>query len=58
MTHGLHNALSMFVAHHINTMIQSNYGTFTPVVQNKQGISEQIPSIFIAYEKTPTSNHK
>ena len=58
MTHGLRNALSMFVAHHINTMIQSNYGTFTPVVQNKQGISEQIPSIFIAYEKTPTSNNK
>ena len=58
MTHGLRNALSMFVAHHVNTMIQSNYGTFTPVVQNKQGISEQIPSIFIAYEKTPTSNNK
>ena len=58
MTHGLRNALSMFVAHNINTIIQSNYGTFTPVVQNKQGISEQIPSIFIAYEKTPTSKNK
>ena len=58
MTHGLRNALSMFVAHNINTIIQSNYGTFTPVVQNKQGISELIPSIFIAYEKTPTSKNK
>lgn len=58
MTHGLRNALSMFVAHNINTIIQSNYGTFAPLVQNKQGISEPIPSIFIAYEKTPTSNNK
>ena len=56
MTHGLRNAMSMFVAHQIKTIITSNFGTFTPLIRNKEGISESIPSIFIAYEKVLPTN--
>ena len=51
ITNHLRNAISILMANKIDLTIKSNFGTFTPIIRNKEGINEQIPSIFIAYEK-------
>ena len=47
---GLRIAISSLLASQINITFNSNFGTFTPVIRNKEGLSENIASIFIAYE--------
>ena len=48
----LRDAISIFMANKINIKIESNFGTFTPVLRNKEVNGQQIPCIFIAYDQT------
>ena len=47
---GLRVAISNLLAWQITPIFKSNFGTFTPVIRNKEGLSESIASIFIAYQ--------
>ena len=47
----LASAISILVANQIKISFKSNNGVFYPIIRNKDIISAQIPSIFIAYEK-------
>lgn len=47
---GLRTTISGLLANQINITFKSNFGTFTPVIRNKEGLTEKIASIFLAYE--------
>ena len=50
LANGLRVAISSLLASQIDITFKSNFGTFTPVIRNKEGLSENIASIFLAYE--------
>lgn len=47
---GIRKAIAYLLASNYQINFTSNFGTFTPVIRNKEGLSEIIPSIFIGYE--------
>ena len=47
---GLRAAISTLLGTQITINFKSNFGTFTPVIRNKDGLSQHIASIFLAYE--------
>ena len=53
-TRGLRIAISGLIANQITPIFKSNFGTFTPIIRNKDGLNEKIASLFIAYEPKAT----
>lgn len=49
-TSGLRSAISLLLGSQITPIFKSNFGTFTPIIRNKEGLSQNIASIFIAYQ--------
>ena len=58
LTNGLRLAISSLLANKINLTFTSSLGTFTPIIHNKEGISQDLTSIFIAYEPTIVKSPK
>lgn len=54
-TRGLRTAISGLIANQITPIFKSNFGTFTPIIRNKDGLSQKIASLFIAYEPKVTA---
>ena len=46
----LKNAIAVLVNNHVNVTIKSDFGIYTPLITNKQGVTEQIPTIHIQRE--------
>ena len=46
----LKNAIAVLVNNHINVIIKSDFGIYTPIISAKQGIIEQLPTIHIQRE--------
>lgn len=57
ITSGLRDAICVFLANKITIKITSNFGTFTPVLRNKEVNGKQIPCVFIAYESSTLTNN-
>ena len=53
---GLRTAISGLMASQVSIIFKSNFGIFTPTIRNKEGLSQNISSIFIAYEPANTTN--
>ena len=56
-TTGLRNSISDLMARKISITFKNQFGTFTPILEDKEGIKEKIPSILIAHEEV-SSNDK
>lgn len=50
LANGLRLAISSLLANKIKIVFNSALGTFTPIIRNKDGISENITDIFLSYE--------
>ena len=58
LTKGLRQVISSFLVNNVNIQFKSNFGTYTPIIHDKEGVSDQIPSIFIEYEPTKNKSSK
>ena len=43
----LKNAIAVLVNNHVNVTIKSDFGIYTPLITNKQGLTEQLPTIHL-----------
>ena len=58
LANGLRFAISSLLASKIKIVFYSALGTFTPIIHNKEGISENIMDIFLTYEPKETKQPK
>ncbi|MBO6073224.1 hypothetical protein J6P59_06520 [bacterium] len=58
LANGLRLAISSLLANKLKIVFYSALGTFTPIIHNKEGISENITDIFLTYEPKETKQPK